>query len=124
MAPENQKVMRHASVQTNRANKNIQTLCKHSPATVDSDRENVIVESLFYHVDDLSLGGDLPALQTLQTEQRNGGNREGLKRKKVEDQKNSVKNKALLYERFLTIGTALIERMVKLDGHPMLDRFG
>lgn len=122
MAPENQKVIRHASVQTNRTNTN--TLRKHSPATVDSDRENVIVESLFYHVDDLSLGGDLPALQTLQTEQRNGGNREGLKRKKVEVQKNSIKNKALLYERFLTIGTALIEQMVKLDGHPMLDRFG
>lgn len=51
---------------------------KHLPAAVDSNREDVVVEALFHHAVDLCVCGDLPALKTLQTKQRDGGNCEHL----------------------------------------------
>lgn len=49
-----------------------------SPAAVHSDRQYVVVEAFFHHTGDLCLRGDLSALQTLQAEQRDGGNCERL----------------------------------------------
>lgn len=45
----------------------------HLPASIDSDRENVVVESLFNHADNLCVCGYLSALQTLKAKQRDGG---------------------------------------------------
>lgn len=45
-----------------------------SPAAVDSDRQDVVVEAFFHHAGDLRLRGDLSAFQALQTEQWDGGN--------------------------------------------------
>lgn len=61
-------------------NKQTHCWCLNSvvPASVDSDRQNVVVEALFDQAEDLRLRGDLSALQTLQAEQRDGGNGEHL----------------------------------------------
>lgn len=55
---------------------------KHPPAAVDSDRQNVVVEALLHHAEDLRLCGDLSALQALEAEQRDGGNCECLERER------------------------------------------
>lgn len=59
---------------------------KHSPATVDFDREDVVVIALFNHVDDLCVCGDLSALQTLEAKQRDGGNWKSLQSGEVDFQ--------------------------------------
>lgn len=55
---------------------------KHSPAAIDSERQNLVVEALFHHADDLILGGDLSALQALVSKQRDGGDRKCLEGRK------------------------------------------
>lgn len=54
-----------------------------SPAAVDSDGQDVVVEAFFHHAADLTVHGDLSALQTLQAEQWDGGNRERLRRRQM-----------------------------------------
>lgn len=51
---------------------------KHPPASVDSERQDVVVEALLHHAEDLVLRGDLSALQALQTEQGDGRDRKRL----------------------------------------------
>lgn len=51
---------------------------KHPPASVDSERQDVVVEALLHHAEDLVLHGDLSALQALQTEQGDGRDRKRL----------------------------------------------
>lgn len=100
---------------------------KHSPAAVDSERQNLVVEALFHHADDLILGGDLPALQALVSKQRDGGDGECLEgRKEDSSEVAGGGNAALVFvcERFPTTGTTLRDRTVKSDGQPMLARFG
>lgn len=53
------------------ANRLLQTH-KRSPASVDPERQDVVVEALLHHADDLRLRGDLSALQALQTKQGDG----------------------------------------------------
>lgn len=100
---------------------------KHSPAAVDSERQNLVVEALFRHADDLILGGDLSALQALVSKQRDGGDRECLEGRKEDFSQVAGGENAVLvfvYERFPTIGTTLRDRTVKSDGQPMLARCG
>lgn len=100
---------------------------KHSPAAIDSERQNLVVEALFRHVDDLILGGDLSALQALVSKQRDGGDRKCLEgRKEYFSEVAGGENAApvFVYKCFPTIGTALRDRTVKSDGQPMLARFG
>lgn len=51
---------------------------KHPPASVDSERQDVVVEALLHHAEDLVLHGDLSTLQALQTEQGDGWDRKRL----------------------------------------------
>lgn len=100
---------------------------KHSPATIHSERQNLVVEALFCHADDLVLGGDLSALQALVAKQRDGGDRKCLEGRKedlseVAGGENTVL--VFVYDHFPTIGTTLRDRTVKSDGQPMLARFG
>lgn len=100
---------------------------KHSPAAIDSERQNLVVEALFRHADDLILGGDLSALQALVSKQRDGGDRkclEGGKEDFSEVAGGENTELVFVYERFPTTGTTLRDRTVKSDGQPMLARFG
>lgn len=53
------------------------------PAAIDPDREDVIVEALFNHVDDLRICADFSALQTFPTKHGDGGNRECLPKERA-----------------------------------------
>lgn len=90
----------------------------------------MVVEALLNHVDDLCVRGDLSALQALEAEQRDGGNCERLdgerRRFRVSQSKGIQGGVILVFNSsdFLTIGTALMERMAKPGGHPMLVKLG
>lgn len=101
-----------------------------SPAAVDSDGQDMVVEAFFHHAGDLTVHGDLSALQTLQAEQWDGGNAERLRRRQMGVQGTLDNNRVFIGMCVcvcvwsLTTGTVLTEQMVEPDGHPMLDRFG
>lgn len=105
--------------------------CKiaHPPASVDSERQDLVVEALLHHAEDLVLSGDLSALQALQTEQRDGRDRKRLAGRKVEKKFRGLRRKRGARRRkvgaaSLTMGAALMDRAVKLGSQPILVRFG
>lgn len=86
----------------------------------------MVVEAFFHHAGDLTLHGDLSALQALQAEQRDGGNGEGLRGRQNGGHGTLDNNMVFVCVSVwsLTTGAVLTEQMLKPDGHPMLDRFG
>lgn len=103
---------------------------KHPPASVDSERQDVVVEALLHHAEDLVLHGDLSALQALQTEQGDGRDRKRLagrnEKQKVQRSEEDMRRRLLSHwgAASLTTGTALMDRAVKLGSQPILVRFG
>lgn len=66
---------------------------KHPPASVDSERQDLVVEALLHHAEDLVLRCDLAALQALQTEQRDGRDRKRLAGRRVEKKFRGLRRK-------------------------------
>lgn len=102
---------------------------KHSPASVDSDRQDVVVKSLLHHADDLRLRGDLSALQALQAEQGDGRDWKRLtgqngKKKRVKVLKREGLRSHGGEADSLTMGTTLTDRAVKPGWQPILVRLG
>lgn len=88
----------------------------------------MIVEALLDQTEDLRFRGDLPALQTLEAKQRDGGNREHLDTDMITEAQRKNERKEYrefsILGGFLTVGTTLTERMGQLGGQPMLVKLG
>lgn len=95
----------------------------HWPAAVDLDRQDVVVEAVLDQTGDLRLGGDLPALQTFESEQRHGRHRQRLH---IQEDVTGTTGRApgSNRETLLTIGTSLMESTEQLEGQPILVRLG